>query len=217
MTLFSALGIVITSAARDIYRDTSTPEQLDDMWKPMVLVGKFESRPIVAVATFTIVVATLAVNIAANVVSPANDFSNLAPRRISFKTGGLITGVLGVLMMPWKLLEDEGTYIYGWLQGYAGGLASIAGVLICDYWLVRKKKLSLADLYRSRGKYGRVNPAAILATGLGCALAWSGLVIDELRVLFDYGWFVGTVVSGGAYWALMKARGTRESAAASPG
>lgn len=110
-------------------------------------------------------------------------------------------------MMPWKLLENAEVYINGWLQGYAGGLASIAGVLITDYWLLRRKRLVLADLYRRDGVYGRVNPAAIVATLLGCALAWSGLVIDELHVLFDYGWFVGTAVSGGTYWVLMRLTG----------
>ena len=96
---------------------------------------------------FTVVVATLAVNIAANVVSPANDFANAFPRLIKFKTGGLITGILGIVMQPWRLLADPSGYIFNWLLGYSGGLGSIAGVLIADYWIVRRKQLSLEDLY----------------------------------------------------------------------
>jgi NCS1 family nucleobase:cation symporter-1 len=216
MALFSAMGIVITSAAREIYKDAATPKELEDMWNPIVLVGKFDNRPIVAIATFTIVVATLAVNIAANVVSPANDFSNLAPKRISFKTGGLITGVLGILCMPWKLLENQKVYINGWLQGYGVGLASIAGVLITDYWIIRKKRLKLADLYRKDGAYRGASLPAILATVLGCAVAWSGLLVSELQPLFDYGWFVATAVSGSVYWALMKLLRRLPGAAAAP-
>ncbi len=108
---------------------------------------------------FTAVVATLSVNIAANVVSPANDFANAFPRLIDFKTGGLITGIIGILMQPWKLLADPSGYIFGWLLGYSGGLGSIAGVLIADYWLVRRKKLELEDLYLASGVYGGVERA----------------------------------------------------------
>ena len=125
------------------------------IWDPILLVGKFENRLIVAISMFTVVIATLGVNIAANVVSPANDFANLRPGAISFKTGGLITGLIGIIMLPWKLLEDPHGYIFKWLLGYSGGLGAIAGVLIADYYLVRKKQLKLADLYRpTRGLCG---------------------------------------------------------------
>src|SRR5258708_32391626 len=102
---------------------------------------------------FTAVVATLAVTIAANLVLPANDFANAFRRVIAFKTGGLITGVLGILMQPWKLLADASGYIFTWLLGYSGGLGSIAGVLIADYWLVRRRQLRLEDLYLPQGEY----------------------------------------------------------------
>src|SRR5207247_11040579 len=102
---------------------------------------------------FTAVVATLAVNIAANVVSPANDFPNAFRRVISFKSGGLITGLLGIVIQPWKLLADPSGYIFTWLLGYSGGLGSIAGVLIADYWLVRGRELRLEDLYLAGGVY----------------------------------------------------------------
>ena len=121
----------------------------------MQLVGRFTSPLVVAISMFTAVVATLAVNIAANVVSPANDFANAFPKYINFKTGGLITGILGIAIMPWKLLADPSGYIFTWLLGYSGGLGSIAGVLIADYWLVRRTELRLEDLYLPDGAYQR--------------------------------------------------------------
>ena len=149
MTVFAAMGVMITSAAVVIYPHMKP----DELWDPMKLVGQFQQVVVVAISMFTVVVATLAVNIAANVVSPANDFANAFPRWISFRTGGLITGIVGILMQPWRLLADPSGYIFSWLGGYSGGLASIAGVLIIDYWLVRKKRLALGDLYRRTGDY----------------------------------------------------------------
>src|SRR5256712_106860 len=139
MSLFAAMGVMITSATTIIY---GAP-----IWDPVQLVGRFSSPAIVAISMFTAVVATLAVNIAANVVSPANDFANAFPRLVSFKTGGLIAGILGIAIQPWKLLADPSGYIYTWLLGYSGGLGSIAGVLIADYWIVRCCELRLEDLY----------------------------------------------------------------------
>src|ERR1044071_9256688 len=125
---------------------------MNDLWDPVKLIGHFDQTWVVAISMFTVVVATMAVNIAANVVSPANDFANAFPKLISIRTGGLITGIIGILMMPWKLLADPSGYIFGWLVGYSGGLGSIAGVLIADYWLVRRKNLNLGDLYRTSGE-----------------------------------------------------------------
>ena len=196
MTVFALMGIVITSASAEIY---GAP-----IWDPVELVGKFENRALVAIAMFTVVVATLGVNIAANVVSPANDFANIKPGAISFKTGGLITGVLGALMLPWKLIADPNGYIFKWLLGYSGGLGSIAGVLVVDYWLVKKTRLRLPDLYRRRGAYPAWDAAAIGATAIGCALAWVGLVVPALAILYDYAWFVGAGGAGLAYLALAR-------------
>jgi NCS1 family nucleobase:cation symporter-1 len=170
------------------------------------LVGRFRAPVVVAISMFTAVVATLAVNIAANVVSPANDFANAFPRLISFKTGGLITGMLGILMQPWRLLADPSGYIFTWLLGYSGGLGSIAGVLIADYWVVRATRLPLEDLYLPDGIYryrGGWNPNAVAATLFGCALAWGGLVVSALKPLYDYAWFVGFGVAFVVYVALM--------------
>jgi len=200
MSLFAAMGVMITSATAIIYGQA--------IWDPVQLVGKFSSPLIIAISMFTVVVATIAVNIAANVVSPANDFANAFPRVISFKTGGLITGILGIVIQPWKLLADPSGYIYTWLLGYSGGLGSIAGVLIADYWLVRRRELALEDLYLVDGAYRGWNWRAIGATALGCALAWGGFVIPALKPLYDYAWFVGFFAAGAAYLALSPRKST---------
>jgi nucleobase:cation symporter-1, NCS1 family len=197
MSLFAAMGVMITSATILIYGRA--------IWDPVQLASRFSEPVVVAVSMFTVVVATLAVNIAANVVSPANDFANAFPRWIRFKTGGLITGVIGIAVQPWKLLADPKGYIFTWLLGYSGGLGSIAGVLIADYWLLRRRRLKLEDLYLARGVYrysGGWNWKAVFATAIGCALAWGGLVVPALRPLYSYGWFVGFFSAGLLYWAL---------------
>ena len=203
MTVFAAMGVLITSAAIVIYPQMT----LAELWDPMKLVGQFKQVVVVAISMFTVVVATLAVNIAANVVSPANDFANAFPKLISFRLGGLITGIIGLLMQPWRLLADPSGYIFTWLVGYSGGLGSIAGVLIADYWLVRKKRLELGDLYRTRGVYTYAagwNWRAVVATLLGCALAWIGLIVPPLRPLYDYAWFVGFGTAAVTHLVLMK-------------
>src|SRR3989475_6820994 len=209
MTVFAAMGVMITSAAVVIYPHM----KMDELWDPMKLVGQFSQIWIVAISMFTVVVATLAVNIAANVVSPSNDFANAFPKWISFRTGGLITGIVGILMQPWRLLADPSGYIFSWLVGYSGGLASIAGVLIVDYWLVRQKRLELGDLYRTRGTYtynGGWNWRAVVATLIGCALAWAGpilarfgVVVDFLQTLYNYAWFVGFGAAAITHYVLM--------------
>jgi nucleobase:cation symporter-1, NCS1 family len=176
-----------------------------------VLVGKFTQPWVVAISMFTIVVATISVNIAANVVSPANDFANAFPKHINFRKGGLLTGIIGILMQPWRLLADPSGYIFKWLLGYSGGLGSIAGVLIADYFVVQKRELRLADLYKREGAYrysGGWNMPAVWATLLGCGAAWAGLFIEDVKGMFDYAWFVGFFVSAGAYLALMRATAT---------
>jgi NCS1 family nucleobase:cation symporter-1 len=197
MSVFAAMGILITSATVLIYGHP--------IWDPIQLAGQFKAPVVVAISMFTAVVATLAVNIAANVVSPANDFANAFPRAIRFKTGGLITGIIGILMQPWKLLADPSGYIFAWLLGYSGGLGSIAGVLIADYWLVRRGRLKLEDLYLPGGAYryqGGWNWKAVVSTLVGCALAWGGLIVPALKPLYSYGWFVGLFASGILYLLL---------------
>ncbi len=207
MSLFAAMGVLITSATQIIYGEA--------IWDPVKLVSRFEAPVVVAISMFTAVVATLAVNIAANVVSPANDFANAFPRFIRFRTGGLITGILGILMQPWRLLANPKGYIFSWLLGYSGGLGSIAGVLIADYWLVRRRRLVLADLYLPHGVYrytGGWNWRAVVATLAGSALAWGGLVVPALKPLYSYGWFVGFFVAGGLHWLLHRIAPVRAAA-----
>jgi nucleobase:cation symporter-1, NCS1 family len=154
-----------------------------------------------------ILLATLNVNIGANVVSPANDFSNLWPRKISFRTGGVITCFVGVAMMPWKLLGNYKTMIFGWLGGYAAFLGPVAGIMICDYFVVRRRVLLVDDLYLRGGayEYSRgFNWLAIGALAAGAGSALVGLVVPSLRTLYDYSWFVGFAVSFVTYYALMK-------------
>jgi NCS1 family nucleobase:cation symporter-1 len=199
MTLFAAMGIVITSATAVIFGS--------EEWEPMKLARHFHSPVVVAIAMFTVIVATLAVNIAANTVSPANDFANAFPKKIKFATGGLITGVIGIAMMPWKMLEDKQKYLGDWLGGYGGILGSIAGVLIVDYWVIRKTRLHLRDLYTDEGAYAYDRGwhwPAVIATVAGCVVAISGRFVDPISFLYPYSWFLGFGVAGGLYYALAR-------------
>jgi len=202
MFAFAAMGVLITSASAILFGEP--------IWDPVKLVGHFTNPVVVGFAMFSVVIATLAVNIAANVVSPANDFANAMPRWISFKTGGLITGLIGIAMQPWRLLADPRGYIFAWLVGYSGGLGSIAGALIADYWIVRRTNLNLADLYLPKGEYGGWSAPAVIATLVGCALAWGGLAVPLLRPLYDYAWFVGFFSAGVVYVGMKQA--TRRAA-----
>jgi len=198
MTIYSFIGVAVTSASVVIFGRA--------IWDPVALLGRFHEPVIASIALVALLVATLNTNVAANVVSPSNDFSNLNPRLISFRTGGLITGVVGILMMPWKLLTDFNSYIFGWLVGYSGLLGPIAGIMIADYFVVRSRNLDLAALYRRGGayEYSRgFNWRAMVALGLGVLVALVGLLLPALRWLYDYAWFVGFLISAVAYCVLM--------------
>jgi nucleobase:cation symporter-1, NCS1 family len=197
MTLYSFIGVAVTSASAVLFGQP--------VWDPVELLGKFNQPVAASIALVALLIATLNTNVAANVVSPSNDFSNLNPRRISFRAGGMITGVIGVLLMPWKLLSGFSAYIFGWLVGYSALLGPIAGVMIVDYFIVRRTRLNIGDLYRRGGiyEYHRgVNPRAAAALLSGIAAALLGLVIPPLRLLYDYAWFVGFGVAGATYWTL---------------
>jgi NCS1 family nucleobase:cation symporter-1 len=199
MTLYAFIGIAVTSATVVIYGTA--------IWDPVQLLSRFHSPVAVVISLVAILLATLNVNLGANVVSPANDFSNLWPRRISFRTGGVITCFMGIVLMPWKLLADYNSFILGWLGGYAAFLGPVAGIMICDYFVLRKCTLQVEDLYlRGRSyEYSRgFNWRAILALLLGAGTALAGLAVVPLRALYDYSWFVGFAVSFLAYYALMK-------------
>ena len=222
MILFSAMGVVITSATQAILKGVA----VDKLWDPVFILSQLTSAsppagldaPLIAsdgarllvavVALLGVGIATLSVNIAANVVSPANDFANLAPRLISFKTGGLITGLVGILVMPWKLLASADVYIFNWLVGYSALLGPIAGIMIADYWLLRREELDVPDLYRPTGRYAGENPVAIGALVLGIAPNVPGFlksahVLSGPEGFFDqiyvYAWFTGFFLAGGLY------------------
>jgi NCS1 family nucleobase:cation symporter-1 len=195
MTLFAFIGVAVTSASEVIFGEA--------IWDPVQLLSRLENPIVILVSLFALLIATLTTNVAANVVAPANGFANLWPEKITFAKGGLLTGVIGILIMPWKLLENADRYI-GWLIAYSGFLGPIAGIFIADYWVVRKGRLALRDLYRGDGLYGRWNGRAVTALLLGVAAALVGLLVPALRVLYDYAWFVGFGVAFLAYVALMR-------------
>jgi NCS1 family nucleobase:cation symporter-1 len=204
MTLYSFIGVAVTSAATVLFGEP--------VWDPVQLIGRFHQPVVAMIALVALLIATLNTNVAANVVSPSNDFSNLNPRFISFRTGGLITGVIGVLLMPWKLLGDFSAYIFGWLVGYSGLLGPIAGVMIADYFLVRHADLSVEDLYRRGGLYeysNGFNSRALYALAAGIVVALIGLAVPVLSPLYKYAWFVGFFVSGAVYYALMMQAGEK--------
>lgn len=210
MTLFAFIGVVVTSATFIIYGET--------IWDPIVLAGKFENKLLVSLAMIAVAISTLATNIAANIVSPANDFAHLAPSRISFRTGGYITGILGILILPWKLISDPSGYIFLWLIAYSSLLGPIGGIMIADYYFIRKKTLALADLYAQQGAYtyqNGYNMAALVALLAGILPNGPGFLVavklvpahavpESIAHLYNYAWFVGFAVSFIVYLLLMK-------------
>jgi nucleobase:cation symporter-1, NCS1 family len=201
MTLYSFIGVAVTSATVIIFGQT--------IWDPVQVLARLGNPFAVVIAMMALLLATLNVNVAANLVSPSNDFSNLSPRLISFRTGGLIACVVGVVVFqPWKLMANYSNYIFGWLLGYSGFLGPIAGVMICDYFVVRKKIILVEDLYLRKGFYeftGGINWRAMGALAAGAGVAFIGLVIPAVRVLYDYAWFVGFAASFLVYWGIMRA------------
>ena len=202
MGLYSFIGVAVTSATVVIFGET--------IWDPVVLITRFKNPALLVVALVSLCLATLATNIAANVVSPANDFANLAPTKISFRTGGYITGVIGILIQPWRLVSDPSGYIFTWLVGYSALLGSIGGVLIADYFVIRKTELDLVKLYEKDGPYwyrGGVNLVAVVALVLGILPNLPGFLgtIKAMDVspfwmsLYSYAWFVGFAISFGVY------------------
>jgi nucleobase:cation symporter-1, NCS1 family len=207
MALYSFVGIAVTSASSVLFGHA--------VWNPIELIGMFHQPVVAFVAMIAILIATMNINIGANVVSPSNDFSNLYPRLISFRTGGVITGLLGLAMCPWHFLATPDAYIFGWLVGYSGLLGPVAGIMVTDYFLIRKTELDLQSLYHRDGVYfyrNGFNPHAIAALVLGVVIALVGRFVSLLRFLYDYAWFVGFFTAGAAYWAMMRLRVATEAA-----
>ena len=209
MTFFAFIGVAVTSSTLAIYGEA--------IWDPIVLIQKFDNPLIVIVSVITILMATLTTNVAANVVSPANDFSNFSPKYINFRRGGFITGILGIVMMPWKLLADPTGYIFTWLIGYSALLGPIAGIILVDYFVIRRTVLNLEALYQREGVYhyfGGYNLKAIAALILGILPNIPGFlvqikvcspdsVLEYFVPFYHYAWFIGLFISGISYGLMM--------------
>ena len=208
MTLFALLSVLVTSGSEAVYGEA--------IWDPIQLAAKIDSVPGTIFALATVLIATISVNIAANVVSPAYDLTNLAPRFINFRIGALITGVVGIAIFPWKLIENPSVYIFTWLGVVGGLLGTVAGILIADYWILRRTHLELDQLYVQGGRYWYTsgwNWRAVAAFAIGGLLAMGGSysavgsdgvkqgpfpadgLIPFLQPLADYGWAVGLIAS----------------------
>lgn len=207
MVLFSFIGVAVTSATPIIFGEV--------VWDPVKLLGRVGGPLVTLIAMLALSIATLSTNLAANVVSPANDFSNLVPSKISYKMGGIITAVVGALMFPWKLIESSGGYIFTWLIGYSALLGPIGGIMVADYFLVRRRELVVEDLYRRGGQYefsAGINWKAMLALAIGVAVNVPGFLAEAVpglkesvpgffRTLYTYAWFVGFLLSGALHYA----------------
>lgn len=207
MALFAFIGVAVTSATVTIFGEA--------IWDPVALAGRMGGMGVI-VALAALIVATLTTNLAANVVAPAYGFSNLNPRKISFKMGGYITAGIGIAIFPWKLLESSGGYLFVWLLGYSALLGPIAGILIADYFLLRKCELKVDDLFRHAGEYGacngwnRVGLSALVMgvlpnlPGFLHAAGFVETVPEIFDMVYHYAWFVGVFVAGGLYLAFAK-------------
>ncbi len=219
MGLYSFIGVAVTSATIVIH---GRP-----IWDPVELLARFENPVVHVVGMLSLCLATLATNIAANVVSPANDFANLWPRHITFRLGGLITGLVGLLIQPWRLVADPGGYIFKWLIAYSSLLGAIGGILIADYFLLRRTRLDLSGLYQPNGPCwyrGGVNPAAVIALAAGIAPCVPGFLATVAAVevppvwmnLYHHAWFVSFVI-GFACYAVLSPRPRNHATSSSSG
>jgi NCS1 family nucleobase:cation symporter-1 len=207
MTLYSFLGIACTSASNVVFGEP--------IWSPVTLLGRFHQPLLAFLGLIALLVATLNVNIGANVVGPSNDFANLAPKFISFRTGGLITGVLGLAIMPWRLMSSSHNYL-GWLVDYSAVLGPVAGIMVADYFSVRRRVLDVDALYRWKGVYeyrNGFNGVALIALAVGIVAALAGRFVPAFEWLFKLAWFVGFFVASAVYLVLMRVRGEAEAPA----
>jgi NCS1 family nucleobase:cation symporter-1 len=210
MALYSFIGVAVTSATTIIYGQT--------LWNPIDVLTRFKNPVVLVGSLLALGIATLATNIAANVVSPANDFSQLAPTKITFRVGGFITGIIGILIMPWKLLADPSGYIFTWLVGYSALLGPIGGIMIADYYVYRRRQLTVAALYARHGEYtyaGGVSWVAVIALLGGALPSLPGFlasirVIDGAHVpaflmeLYSFAWLAGFAIAFALYLALRR-------------
>jgi len=209
MLLFSFIGIAVTSATVLIFGEA--------IWDPIELLGRFDSAAVIIVSMFALTIATLSTNIAANVVAPANSFANIKPSKISFKMGGYITGIIGILIFPWKLMADPTGYIFKWLIAYSALLGALAGIMICDYYVLRKTKFDLAALYKPDSIFKGWNANAWIAFTVSILPVIPGFLvaieaIDPASVrqglieLYSYAWFVTFFIAFSVYYLLSMVR-----------
>ncbi|MBL4592143.1 MAG: NCS1 family nucleobase:cation symporter-1 [Phycisphaerales bacterium] len=207
MTLFCFIGIIVTGATVVIFG-----EAIGD---PVDLVAKMGSPIVVVISMIALLIATLSTNLAANVVSPANGFSNISPTRISFRVGALATCAIGVIIMPWRLVEDMGAYIFIWLIGYSALLGPIVGIMLCDYFIIHKTKIDTDELYNANGRYKGINWRAMIALGIAIlpnvpgfinAASHKSIFPSYFDSIYTYAWSVGVLISVVLYWILMKSK-----------
>ena len=201
MIFYSFVGIFVTCAAIVVFKDVLIAE--DAPWDPVSLVSKFKSPAVIIFAQIAMIIATLSTNIAANVIAPAYAFSNMFPRFVSFKMGGVIAGIVGIAICPWWLMDE----ISNLLLFVSGLLGPILGILLCDYFIIRHKKLNINALFETDGEYSfrsGFNPCALIAMVLGVLAALIGKWVPALDFLFSLSWFTGFVVAFGVYYFLMK-------------
>ncbi|HMP77166.1 MAG TPA: NCS1 family nucleobase:cation symporter-1 [Kiritimatiellia bacterium] len=206
MPLYAFIGVAVTSATVVIFGEA--------IWNPVELLARFDSVGLMIVSMFALTLATLTTNLAANTVAPATAFSNFLPRAISLRVGGIITGIIGILMRPWELIADPSGYIFTWLIGYSALLGPIGGILVCDYFVIRRRELNLAALYDSRGEYayqGGYNLRALIALVLAIAPNVPGFLIKIGKLeasefwtgIYHYAWFIGFLIAFVLYYLLM--------------
>src|SRR4051812_46433714 len=213
MTAFAFIGVAVTSATIVIYGEA--------IWDPVALIARIGNPAVIIFGALIVLLAQLTTNMAANVVSPANDFSSLAPKRVSYVTGGIITALVGIAMMPWKLYADAAAYIFTWLIGYSSLMGAIGGILIADFWVLRRRELSLPDLFRVNGRYSYSNGINRRAVGalivailpvvpgfIRAAMTPNGQVANPtlLDTLYTYAWFVTFGVSFALYLAMSRSQ-----------
>jgi nucleobase:cation symporter-1, NCS1 family len=198
MALFSFVGIAVTSATVVLFGTA--------LWNPVDLLLKFPT-PVVLIGGAVVILSSITINVAANVMAPARAFENLWPRTITFALGAVLTGLLSLLMQPWYVLATYSAYVFTWLGTYGTLLGPIDGIAIADYWLVRGKRLDLDALYREKSRYdysNGVNLRAIAALAVGWILPLLGLFVPALHFFWSGGWFFGLLVALGAYALFMR-------------
>jgi len=212
MFFFASLGVVLTAASTTLVGETISD--------PINLIGKIDSPFLVVIAMAMIIIATLSTNTAANVVSPTNDFQNIAPKKIDHTKGVILTGIIGILLMSWELLKKLGiiesdvsveAMYSGWLLGYSSLLGPIAGIMIVDYFLIKKQSLQLPELYKTNGIYAGFNSAGLISFVIPVALTIYSLITGQLSWFYSYGWFTGSILGGVIYFFMASSESVKES------